>query len=351
MGEENLAAVLHAAEDLRLEKWPLPEPKENEVLVRMARVGICGSDVHFLKHGRIGDFVVKKPMVIGHESSGVVVRCGKAVTSLKPGDKVALEPGVPCRHCSYCKEGIYNVCPKVSFFACPPTSGTMARYFCHPEDFCFKLPDNVSLEEGALLEPLAVGVHSCRRGGVGLGSKVLVIGAGPIGLVTLLTAKAMGAATVILTDVVEQRLEVAKKIGADGTLLTGKLNEEEIVKQIWNLFGGDGPDVALDCSGTEPGQRLAFLAPKPRGVAVMVGVGPPEIKAPLLSACLREVDIKTIFRYCNDYPAALAMLASGKVNVKQLITHNYKLEEALQAFQTARSGVGNPIKIMVHCSQ
>jgi len=157
-----------------------------EVLLAMDSVGICGSDVHYLAHGRIGDFVLTKPMIIGHESAGVVAKLGKKVTTLKVGDRVAIEPGVPCRKCDHCKQGKYNLCPGMVFCATPPYDGNLTRYYKHAADFCFKLPDHVTMEEGALLEPLSVGVHACKRAEVTLGSKVLILGAGPIGLVTLM---------------------------------------------------------------------------------------------------------------------------------------------------------------------
>jgi L-iditol 2-dehydrogenase len=195
---DNLTAVLYGINDLRLEQRPIPTPNDDDVLLQMEVVGICGSDVHYLVNGRIGDFVVEKPMVIGHEAAGTVVEIGKNVKNLKKGDRVAIEPGYGCRKCTYCKEGRYNLCPDMKFCATPPYDGNLARFYVHPADFCFKLPNNVSLEEGALLEPLSVGVHACKKGGVGVGSVVLILGAGPIGLVTLISAKAFGATKVII---------------------------------------------------------------------------------------------------------------------------------------------------------
>ena len=188
MAESNRAAVLHAVNDLRIDDVPVSTPGPNEVLLAIRSVGICGSDVHYWEHGRIGRFVVESPMILGHESAGVVEEVGPGVTNLSPGDRVAIEPGVPCRVCSFCKSGRYNLCPDVQFLATPPVNGSMARYMTHAADFCNKLPDHVSLDEGAMLEPLSVGIHACRRGEVGMGSRVLITGAGPIGLVTLLAA-------------------------------------------------------------------------------------------------------------------------------------------------------------------
>ncbi|KDR24482.1 Sorbitol dehydrogenase [Zootermopsis nevadensis] len=314
----------------------------------MACVGICGSDVHYVVQGRIGDFIVKDPMIMGHEASGIVAKVGKNVKHLKEGDRVAIEPGVPCRICRFCKEGKYNLCPDIVFCATPPVHGNLSRYYVHAADFCYKLPDHVSLEEGALLEPLSVGVHACRRGGVGLGSTVLITGAGPIGMVTLITAKAMGAAKVLITDIVDHRLGVAKELGADYTYLsTVGEDEQEAVRTVHSLLA-EPPDISIDCSGAEANIRLAILATKSGGVAVIVGMGAPEVKIPLVNALAREVDIRGIFRYANEYPIALSMVASGAAKVKQLITHNFSLEDTIEAFEVAKTGVGNPIKVMIH---
>ncbi|KAL0111517.1 hypothetical protein PUN28_013015 [Cardiocondyla obscurior] len=315
----------------------------------MGCVGICGSDVHYLVEGRIGPFIVKKPMIIGHEAAGTVVKLGKNVKNLKIGDRVAIEPGVPCRMCIYCKEGNYNLCKDIVFCATPPVHGNLRRFYKHAADFCFKLPDHVSLEEGALLEPLSVGVHTCKRANVGIDSDVLILGAGPIGLVTLLVAKAMGANKIIITDIMENRLRVAKKLGADDTYLIQKnRSEEDTVADIHALFDGE-PNRAIDACGAQSTIRLAILATKPGGVAVIVGMGSSEVQIPLMTALTREIDIRGIFRYVNDYQDALNLVASGKVDVKPLITHNYQMEETKQAFETSRTGAGGAIKVMIHC--
>ncbi|PSN35372.1 Sorbitol dehydrogenase [Blattella germanica] len=264
------------------------------------------------------------------------------------GDRVAIEPGVPCRFCQFCKEGKYNLCADMVFCATPPVHGNLSRYYVHAADFCYKLPDHVSLEEGALLEPLSVGVHACRRGGVGLGSKILITGAGTIGLVTLITAKAMGAAKVLITDIVDHRLGVAKEMGADFTYLSkpGE-DEKEVVKTVHSILGGP-PDITIDCTGVDANIRIAILATKSGGVAVIVGMGKSEVSVPLANALAREVDIRGIFRYANDYPIALSMVASGAAKVKQLVTHNFSLEETLKAYEVAKTGEGNPIKVMIH---
>lgn len=345
---DNLTSVLYGIDDLRLEQRPIPVPKDDEVLLEMDCVGICGSDVHYLVNGRIGDFIVKKPMVIGHEGAGIVSKVGAKVKNLKVGDRVAIEPGYGCRVCEYCKGGTYNLCPDMIFCATPPYDGNLTRYFAHPADFCYKLPDHVTMEEGALLEPLSVGVHACRRAEVGLGSNVLILGAGPIGLVSLIVAKAMGAGKVLVSDLLQNRLDVAKELGADETLVFPKNTPEtELVKLIHKSLGC-APDITIDCTGAEATARLAILSTKSGGVGVVVGMGAPEVKVPLINALSREVDIRCVFRYCNDYPFALSLVASGKTNVKRLITHHFNIEETAEAFNTTRHGLGGAIKVIIH---
>ncbi|KAF3420375.1 hypothetical protein E2986_01173, partial [Frieseomelitta varia] len=304
------------------EQTPIEEPDQNEVLLQMACVGICGSDVHYLVNGRIGDFVVRKPMIIGHESSGVVVKLGKNVKNLKD----------------------------MIFCATPPVHGNLRRFYKHAADFCFKLPDNVTLAEGALLEPLSVGVHACKRANIGISSKVLILGAGPIGLLSLLVAKAMGASRVVITDLSQSRLDLAKKLGADETLLVKKEDtESHILKRIIELVGEE-PDKTIDACGAQSMIRLAILATRSGGVAVLVGMGASEVQIPLMNALVREVDIRGVFRYANDYADALNLLATEKIDVKPLITHNYKLEDTVQAFETSKSGQADVVKVMIHCN-
>lgn len=265
----------------------------------MDSVGICGSDVHYLANGRIADFIVEEPMIIGHEASGVVVRVGKTVDNLKVGDRVAIEPGVCCRLCDYCKIGRYNLCPKIQFCATPPVNGNLTRFYAHSADFCFKLPDHVTMEEGALLEPLSVGVHACERANITLGSVVLVLGAGTIGLVTVIVAQSMGASKILIADLVESRLEVAKTLGATHTIKIDKKQSEKDMVELIKTTLGVQPDKTIDCSGAEASSRLALLATRPGGVAVMVGLGPEEVTLPLVSALAREVDIRGVFRYAH----------------------------------------------------
>ncbi|KAM3624791.1 uncharacterized protein V6R79_001656 [Siganus canaliculatus] len=349
MAQDNLSVVLHAQGDLRLENRSVPEPGPNEVLIQMHSVGICGSDVHYWQNGRIGDFVVKKPMVLGHEASGRVVKVGSAVKHLQVGDRVAIEPGAPREMDEFFKSGRYNLSPTIYFCATPPDDGNLCRYYKHSANFCYKLPDNVTFEEGALIEPLSVGIHACRRAGVTLGSTVLVCGAGPIGLVCLLVAKAMGASKVVITDLSQERLTMAKELGADFQLSVKREDKpQQLAKSVEDILGAQ-PHFTIECTGVESCIQTAIYATRSGGVVVLVGLGAEMATVPLINAAVREVDIRGVFRYCNTWPMAIAMLASGKVNVKPLVTHRFPLEQAVQAFQTTHQGLG--IKVMLKCDK
>eukprot|EP01116_Phalansterium_solitarium_P020548 TRINITY_DN6105_c0_g1_i1.p1 TRINITY_DN6105_c0_g1~~TRINITY_DN6105_c0_g1_i1.p1 ORF type:complete len:351 (-),score=110.91 TRINITY_DN6105_c0_g1_i1:131-1183(-) len=336
------AAVLHGINDIRLEERPGPVPKPHEVVIAPKTVGICGSDVHYWTHGRIGDFVVKAPMVLGHETSGKIVAVGSAVTSLKAGDRVTIEPGVPCGSCEYCKTGRYNLCLDMVFMATPPYDGSLSNFVAHSAAFCYKLPDHVSYDEAALCEPLSVGIHACTRAGVSIGSRVLVLGAGPIGLVCILAARAAGASVVVAVDMQQNRLDIAKKLGANATFLATQDIAAEIAR------GGFGPiDITIECSGAEPAIRSAIRTTKSGGVVVLVGLGPSEIKLPIVDAAVREVDIRGIFRYANCYPKALALIASGQVDVKPLITHRFAFQDTLKAFEVSKNMTDGAIKVAI----
>ncbi|KAA8498158.1 Sorbitol dehydrogenase [Porphyridium purpureum] len=348
---DNLAVVLHAQDDLRMENVALPVAGPGEVLLQMQSVGICGSDVHYWTHGRIGDFVVRAPMVLGHEASGIVCGIGEGTnTSLQVGDRVAIEPGVPCRACEFCKVGRYNLCPGMQFCATPPVHGSLCRFYKHAADFCFKIPDEVSFDEAALLEPLSVAVHACRRGGVSMGSKVLICGAGPIGLVNLLVAKAAGASAVVMIDLNEARLATAMAMGCDHVLNASAYATPTLVADaVRASLGGEMPNVTIECSGAESSLKNAIYSTKSGGCVVCVGMGRPENSLPLLEAACREVDIRGIFRYVNCYPTALELIASKKVDVKPLITHRVPLADAVRAFEITKNMTDNAIKVIIDC--
>ncbi|CAG2114863.1 unnamed protein product, partial [Medioppia subpectinata] len=263
--------------------------------------GICGTDVTLWKKGFVADFVVKKPFVLGHEPSAVVIGVGSEVTNLKVGDRVAVEPALPCLKCQFCRSGRYNLCPASNLHShgLPPADGCLRRYYTHRSDFCYKLPENVSCEEGALVEALAVVVHACRRVGVGIGQNVLVCGAGPVGIMCFLVAKAFGASKVFLTDINESRLKMAKQLGADGVFVINPktFNDKEMAKTIRSAIGANslGVDIAIECTGVESSVCLAIHVTKSGGKVGIVGLGA-DCKIPLSSAAMREVDLIGVCR-------------------------------------------------------
>jgi L-iditol 2-dehydrogenase len=295
------------------------------VLVEVRSVGVCGSDVHYYEHGRIGDFVVEQPLVLGHEVSGVIVDRGARASSHPVGQRVALEPGVPCGRCFECRHGRYNLCTDVRFLATPPVDGAFARYVAIHEDYAFALPDDLSDDAGALLEPLSVGIWACRKGGVGLGDRVLVTGAGPIGNVAMQVARASGATTVAVADVNRTRLERAAALGATETI---DVNERSI----------GGPfDVLLECTGVESVTRDGILALRPAGVAVLVGMGPElESRLPTAAIQARELTVVGTFRYANTYATAIELVRAGLVHLDALVDARFALEDAEQALRATR---------------
>ncbi|KAK4280407.1 hypothetical protein QN277_012035 [Acacia crassicarpa] len=346
--EENMAAWLVGINTLKIQPFKLPALEPHDVRVRMKAVGICGSDVHYLKTLRCADFIVKEPMVIGHECAGIIEEIGSEVKHLVPGDRVAIEPGISCWRCDLCKDGRYNLCPDMKFFATPPVHGSLANQIVHPADLCFKLPDNVSLEEGAMCEPLSVGVHACRRASVGPETNVMIMGAGPIGLVTMLSARAFGAPRIVIVDVDDHRLSVAKDLGADETVKVSTKIEDvsEEVVQIHKAMGGR-VDITFDCAGFNKTMTTALSATRAGGKVCLVGMGHGVMTVPLTPAAAREVDVIGIFRYKNTWPLCLEFLRSGKIDVKPLITHRFGFsqKEVEEAFETSARG-GNAIKVM-----
>lgn len=318
------ASVLRGIGDVAVEERPIPAMADNEVLVRVGSVGVCGSDIHYYEHGRIGPYVVEQPLVLGHEAGGEIVDVGEKVTDLEVGQRVSLEPGIPCRSCPQCLAGRYNLCPDVQFFATPPVDGAFCEYVAMPAAFVYPIPDRVSDDAAALLEPLSVGVWACRRAGVAPGTRVLVTGAGPIGLIAGEVAQAYGATEVVITDVNEHRLTLATQLG----LTPVNVSEKPL------LDVGFEPDVLLECSGNPRATTEAIRTVARAGRVVLVGMGGDELVLPLSYVQDRELMVTGAFRYANTWPTAIALAASGAVQLDPLVTGHYgldRVEDALTA--------------------
>ncbi|KAJ9151670.1 GroES-like protein [Coniochaeta hoffmannii] len=347
-GKSNLSFILNKVHDVTFSERPVPEVSSpHDVLVAVNYTGICGSDVHYYDHGAIGHFVVKDPMVLGHESAGTIVKVGSAVTSLKEGDRVALEPGYPCRRCEACLGGHYNLCPEMRFAATPPFDGTLTGFWAAPNDFCYKLPDNVSLQEGALIEPLAVAVHITKQAAIQPGQSVVVMGAGPVGLLCAAVAKAYGASKVVSVDIVQSKLDFAKGFGSTHTYMSKRVSAEENARSLKEECGlPDGADAVIDASGAEPSIQTSLHVVRVGGTYVQGGMGKPDINFPIMALCIKEVTAKGSFRYgSGDYKLAIDLVASGKVDVKKLITQTVPFNQAEEAFKKVKEG--QVIKILI----
>ncbi|KII95079.1 hypothetical protein PLICRDRAFT_48049 [Plicaturopsis crispa FD-325 SS-3] len=350
---DNPSFVLRAINDTTYEQRPIPEISEDEVLVEVKKTGICGSDVHYLVHGRIGSFVVEKPMVLGHESAGIVSKVGKKVKHLKAGDRVAVEPGATCRLCEFCKSGRYNLCADVVFAATPPYDGTLARYYGVPAELAYKLPENLTLEDGAMIEPLSVGVHSVSTlGELHANESVAVFGCGPVGLLCMAVAKALGARRIVAVDIVPERLEFAKAYAASDTFQPPPPNANEskpdfsarsaaLLKEKLGIEGR-GPnaiDLVIDASGAEVSIQTAFHIAKTGGRFVQVGMGNPNVTVDLGLLMSKELVYKGSFRYGpGDYPLAIALVAQGKIDLKPLVSHRFAFTDAVTAFEATKAG-------------
>ena len=345
MNETMKVAVMEGIGKMGYTQRPIPAPKADEVLVKLEYVGICGSDMHYYETGAIGDYVVKPPFVLGHEPGGTVVGVGSHVTHLKVGDKVALEPGKTCGHCEFCRQGKYNLCPDVVFFATPPVDGVFQEYVAHEAALCFKLPENVSTLEGALIERLAVGFHAANQGVAHAGQTAVVMGAGCIGLVSMMALKAEGVSRVYVVDVMAKRLEKALELGADG-VINGK--DEDAVEAVRKLTGGAGCDLVIETAGTEFTTRQAIHMTKKGASIVLVGYSKTgEMTLPMSLALDKELTFKTVFRYRHIYPMAIDAVAAGKVNLKGIVTDIFDFDDIQNAMDRSVADKANIVKAVV----
>ena len=338
-------AVMSGIGKMGFEERDIPKAKDDEVLVKLEYVGICGSDLHYYETGAIGNYVVEPPFVLGHEPGGTVVEVGKNVKHLKVGDRVALEPGKTCGHCEFCKTGRYNLCPDVVFFATPPVDGVFQEYVAHEADLCFKLPDNVSTMEGALIEPLAVGFHAAMQGGARAGQSAVVLGSGCIGLVTMMALKAMGVSKVYVVDIHGKRLEKALELGADGVINGSKT---DAVEEVMRLTEGKGCDLAIETAGTQITTVQAIHMTKKGSNIVLVGYSRSgEMTLPMSLVLDKELTFKTVFRYRHIYPMAIEAVAAGKVNLKGIVTEVFDLDDVQKAMDLSVNNKADIVKAVI----
>ncbi len=345
---KNRAVFMTGLNRMEIREIPMPSPKEKEILLKIEYVGICGSDVHYLEQGRIGGFVVDGDFILGHECAGTVVQTGPGVASLNAGDRVALEPGCTCGKCEFCKSGKYNLCPDVRFLATPPYNGCLMDYITFPEDMAFRLPDKISTKEGALIEPLSVGMHAAKQGSVTLGSSVTILGAGCIGLVTLLSCRAFGATDLFVVDVLPKRLEYAKKLGATHVI---NALEENPVQAIQDRTGGAGTDIVIETAGSAKTISQTPYIVKRGGRIVLVGMAAQDvIEYDFSKIMAKEASIQSVFRYRNIYPQAIKAIEKGIIDVSGIVTHEFDFEETPRAFDFVIHNKQDVVKAVIKVS-
>lgn len=345
---KNRVAILREIQNMEIKECPIPVPANDEVLIKVEYVGICGSDVHGFEHGPY--IPPKDPNTIiglGHECAGEVFSIGKKVTRFKVGDKVAIEPGIPCGKCRYCLEGRYNICPNVDFMATSPNyKGALTYYLAHPESMTFKLPDTMDTIEGALIEPLAVGFHAAKKGGAGFGKRVIILGAGCIGLMTLQACKTMGVSDIIVVDLFENRLDLAMGLGATATV---NAKEYDVVDKCNELIGVEGADIVFETAGSQVTASQTTSLVIRGGNIVMVGTIPGDTPINFLNIN-REATIMTSFRYANMFPTAIEAVATGKVNVKSMVNKIFEFDDVQKAFEVSINNKQDLIKGVIKVS-
>ena len=344
-------AYMRGTDKMIIKEIPVPELTDKHVLVEIEYIGICGSDVHYYHSGCCGAYKVdlSQDFMLGHECAGTVVEVGEGVTSLAVGDRVALEPGVTCGKCEFCKSGRYNLCPDVVFLATPPVQGCNEQYISFPEDMCFKLPDNISTKEGALIEPLSVGFHAANQGNVGVGDTVIILGCGCIGLVTMLACKAHGAGKIIVADLVDAKLQKALELGASAVINSGK---QDVFEEIAKLTDGKGADVVFETAGSPVTIAQTPFFVKRGGRITLVGLAAQEeINYNFAQIMDKEATITSVFRYRNIYPSAIAAVASGAIDVKGIVTHEFDLDHIEDAYNEAVNNKTDLIKAVIKVKQ
>lgn len=343
------AAVLNKPMDIEVKQVAIPAVKADEALIKVYCIGVCGSDVHYYEHGRIGRYIVEQPIILGHELAGEVVQIGEAVTNVSVGDRVAVEPGVACGRCSYCKSGRYNLCPDVVFMATPPVDGAWAEYVAVRSDFLFRLPGEMSFEQGALLEPLSVGMHAMIRGKIGPSDRLLVTGLGPIGLLAIQAAKIYGVREIYATDVVPFRGQLAQELGVTAVINPA---QEDLKTRLAELTDGKGITAVIESSGNGRAIVDALSVVNRGGRVVLVGMPTSsEIPVDINAIIDGEIDVYGLFRYANTYPLAIQALTGSDIDIERVITHKYALDDIKEAVEVARTDKETSIKVMIYPSR
>jgi D-xylulose reductase len=316
----------------------------DEVKIKIHTVGICGSDVHYYTHGAIGPFVLREPMVLGHEAAGTVIEVGSHVKGLVPGDRVCMEPGIPNLSSRASKLGIYNVDPDVRFWATPPIHGVLTPFVVHPAAFTYKLPDNVSFAEGAMAEPFAIGMQAAARARMTPGDVAAVIGCGPIGIMVALAALAGGCSRVYVSDFSAEKLAIAGRYPGIIPVNIGKRVLNDVIQ---SETDGWGADVVFEASGSPKAYLGLFDLVRPGGTLVMVGLPVEPVNFDVSGAIAKEVRIETVFRYANIFDRALQLIASGKVDLKPLITETFDFADSIKAFERAAAARPTDVKLQI----
>ena len=339
------ALVLERQNELSLRDIDLPlDTGPGQVKIKIHTVGVCGSDVHYYTHGRIGPFVVEAPMVLGHEAAGEVVEIGEGVTHLKVGDRVCMEPGIPDPNSKASRLGMYNVDPAVTFWATPPIHGVLTAHVVHPANYTFKLPDNVSFAEGAMVEPFAVGMQAATKAKITPGDTAVVLGAGPIGTMVAIAALAGGCARVVIADLAQPKLDIAARYQG---VIPVNIREKNLAGEISRLTDGWGADVVFECSGAPNAWETIMELPRPGGVIVVVGMPVQPIAFDVSTMSTKELRVESVFRYAHQYERAIALIGSGRVDLKPLISETFSFEESIKAFERAVEGRPDDVKLQI----
>jgi D-xylulose reductase len=339
------ALVLEEARRISLRPFTLPQVVgARDVRIRINTVGICGSDIHYYQHGRIGPFVVNEPMVLGHEAAGTVIQIGDEVKHLKVGDRVCMEPGVPDMESRASREGMYNLDPSVRFWATPPVHGCLTPFVVHPAAFTFKLPDNVSFAEGAIVEPLAIGMQAATKAKIKPGDVAVILGAGTIGMMCALAALAGGCSHAIVCDLVPEKLAL---IGGVQGVTAVNIRDQRVQDVVSELTDGWGANVVFEASGNEKAFAGIVDLLCPGGCLVLVGMPQKAVPIDIVAVQIKEVRIESVFRYANMFPRAIQLIASGRLDVKPFISRSFAFADGIKAFEEAASGNPTDVKVQI----